>query len=213
MSKYAKFKSNGSLLDLFLLLALGFVVLFILAFILIKPVDPKQKDIELEEQLLINLTWEDTAPNDLDMWLQTPDGELVSFRKKEHAGAVLERDDLGDDKDWVIVDGKRQPLFTNREVIRIKKLVDGTYYLTVQHYNMGTNNNGTAKGPEVIQFQVEVYDGKQHKTLAIFNSEVVVYAEKPVIKIIVKDGDIIGYSNSDKHLAVKAERSNYGGAR
>ena len=116
MSKYAKFKSNGSLLDLFLLLALGFVVLFILAFILIKPVDPKNKDIELEEQLLIKLTWLDTAPNDLDLWLQTPDGELVSFRKKEHAGAVLERDDLGDDKDWVVIDGELQPLFTNSEL-------------------------------------------------------------------------------------------------
>ena len=170
MSKYAKFKSNGSLLDLFLLLALGFVVLFILAFILIKPVDPKNKDIELEEQLLIKLTWLDTAPNDLDLWLQTPDGELVSFRKKEHAGAVLERDDLGDDKDWVVIDGELQPLFTNSEVMRIKRLVDGVYYITVQHYNMGTGNNGMAHGPELMQFKVEVFDGKKHKTLAIFNA-------------------------------------------
>jgi hypothetical protein len=209
MSKYAKFKSNGSLLDLFLLLALGFVVLFILAFILIKPVDPKQKDIELEEQLLIKLTWLDTAPNDLDLWLKTPDGELVSFRKKEHAGAVLERDDLGDDKDWVVIDGERKPFFSNSEVMRIKKLVDGTYYITVQHYNNGTG----ATGPNRMPFKVVVFDGKAHKTLAVFNSEVFVYAEKPVLKIIVKDGKIVSYGGHDIMLAVTNPRSNYGGGR
>lgn len=200
------YSNNGSMLDLFLLLALGFVVLFVLAFILIKPVDPKKKDIELEEQLLVKLEWQDDMPNDLDLWLKTPTNEIISFRRKEGTSAVLERDDLGDDVSWVNVNGREERVLDNTEVLRIKQLTDGDYYITVHHYNPGTGNNGMARGPEIMEFTITVYDGVAHKNLAIFTAEVVVYAEKPVLKITVLNGQIVSYSGHDTYIAQRGGR-------
>ena len=192
----ARYKSNSSMLDLFLLLAMGFVVLFILAFILIKPVDPKKKDIELEEQLLVKLEWDDRATNDLDLWVLLPDGTLVSFKQKENRIASLERDDRGTTSDLIWVDGKEQFHRDNTEIVRVKHLEDGDYYISVQYYT------GYCKDCNVEPFTVTVHDGIAHRDLAIMTGEVYKYAETPVLKLTVKDGKIVSYTKSDRFIAV-----------
>ena len=196
-----RYKSNSSMLDLFLLLAMGFVVLFIIAFILIKPVDPKQKDIELEEQLLIKLEWDDMATSDIDLWVLLPDGSTVSFKQKEMRVASLERDDRGTTSDLVFVDGKETWHKDNTEIVRIKHLEDGEYYISVQFY---TDSYG---GSDKEAFKVTVHDGIKHKDLAIQTGVVHKYAETPVLKITVVDGEIKRYEKSDRFIAVVKKES------
>ena len=196
-----RYKSNSSMLDLFLLLAMGFVVLFIVAFILIKPVDPKKKDIELEEQMLIKLEWADEATSDIDLWVLLPDGTLVSFKQKENRVASLERDDRGTTSDLIYVDGKEVFHKDNTEIVRIKHLEDGDYYVSVQYYS-------DAYGHDLEEaFKVTVHDGIAHKDLAIMTGVVHKYAETPVMKITVKDGSIIRYEKSDRFIAVVKRES------
>ena len=192
-----RYKSNSSMLDLFLLLAMGFVVLFIIAFILIKPVDPKKKDIELEEQLLVKLEWADRATSDIDLWVLLPDGNTVSFKQKEMRIASLERDDRGTVSDLVYLNGELTPHKDNTEIVRIKFLEDGVYYVSVQYYT-----NSMCAKCEDEDFTLTVHDGKAHKDLAIMTGKVYKYAETPVLSILVKDGEIQGYHKSDRYIAV-----------
>ena len=196
-----KYKSNSSMLDLFLLLAMGFVVLFIIAFILIKPVDPKKKDIEVEEQMLVKLEWADEAVSDIDLWVLLPDGTLVSFKQKENRIASLERDDRGTASDLIYVDGKETFHKDNTEIVRIKHLEDGVYYISVQYYS-----TYCAKCKEEA-FTVTVHDGIKHKDLAIQTGIVYKYAETPVLKITVVDGEIKSYEKSNRFIAVVKKES------
>ena len=192
-----RYKSNSSMLDLFLLLAMGFVVLFIIAFILIKPVDPKKKDIEVEEQMLIKLEWNDQATSDIDLWVMLPTGEIISFKKKDVRIASLERDDRGTASDTIIRNGKYEVHKDNTEVVRIKHLEDGVYYISVQYYT-----DALCQECESETFTLSVYDGIKHKTLAIFDGKVYRYAETPMMKLTVVDGKIKSYEKSDKFIAV-----------
>lgn len=200
-TKWSHFKSNGSMLDLFLLLAMSFAVLFVIAFILIKPVDPKKKDIELEEHMLVKLEWDDNTNIDLDLWLMSPDGTIVSFRSKDKGGMVLERDDLGTGNDWIPVDGEMKIVPDNTEVARLKRLVDGTYYISVHYYS-----NRQAGRPEAEPFTVTIYDGQKHKRLTIFTGTAYLFAETPVMEITVKNGRIESYRKSDTFFAGVKQR-------
>ena len=197
-TKWSHFKSNGSMLDLFLLLAMSFAVLFMLAFILIKPVDPKKQDIELEEQLLVKLEWDDDMPNDLDLWIMAPNGEIISYRSKDKSSMILERDDLGTGNDWVMVDGERVIVPDNTEVARIKKLIDGSYYIGVHYYS--TRGCERVRECNKQPFEVTVYDGQKHKRLSVFRRNAYEYAETPVAEIVVKEGKIVAYRKSTRQF-------------
>lgn len=203
-TKWSHFKSNGSMLDLFLLLAMSFAVLFMLAFILIKPVDPKKQDIELEEHLMVKLEWDDDMPNDLDLWIMDPNGEVISYRSKDKATMILERDDIGDGNDWVMVDGKMTVVKDNTEVARIKRLIDGTYYINVHYYS--DRNCAALRDCNKQPFEVTVYDGQKHQRLSIFKRDAYVYAETPVAEIVVKDGKIVAYRSSTRQF-IMAKRN------
>lgn len=202
MASREQYKSNSSMLDLFLLLAMGFVVLFVLAFILIKPVDPKKKDIELEEQMLVKLEWNDLATSDLDLWVLLPTGEIVSFKEKERRVASLERDDRGTTSDLVYVNGEETWHKDNTEIVRIKMLEDGEYFISVQFYT----DTPCAKCKEEA-FTITVHDGIKHKDLAIQTGIVYKYAETPVLKITVIDGEIKRFEKSDRFIAVVKKES------
>lgn len=200
------FKSTTSMLDLFLLMAVGFVSLFVLAFILIQPpVDPA-KDVELDEQLLIKLQWDGEHNTDIDLWLMTPDGTLISFKKKNSNSVALERDDTGWNGETVIVDGKSKVVFDNTEVIRIKQLEDGDYYVTVHYYSARSCKQICIEEP----FTVTVHDGQRHKDLAIFTGKVIEYGEVSILRITVKDGKIVSYGKHDKILALNNRSASNG---
>lgn len=214
MYKYAHYKSTTSMIDMFMLLTVGFVTLFVLAFILIKPVVPKTEQIPLEEQLLIKLEWDDTINADLDIWLRNPVGDIVSFKNKDVHGATLERDDLGHSNEWTMINGKPSPIFSNYEVIRIKNLIDGDYFITV-HYYSSRGNDGTPLPPSAtkpghsvgefrssLPFMVSAYIPNKHKPIFIEDRVVEYHKETPVIKFTVIDGGIIEMSHHTLEIAL-----------
>ena len=204
MSMKEKFKSTTMLLDTYLLLAVGFVSLFVIAFLLIKPTVDPAKDIEMDEQLLIKLLWDPLKTNDIDLWIEHPDGDFVSYMKKEHASMTLERDDRGIGVETVILNGKETPVYDNTEVIRIKKLTDGVYYINVHFYS----ENGC--GCSIEDVKVEVYDGVKHKTLAMYTDSVVIYGETPIMKVVVKNGKIVEYGESEYRFVIDKRSRNNG---
>ena len=63
-------------IDLLFNVLIGFVFMFILAFLLINPIS-KKKDIEEKAEYVITMTWPKHLDDDLDLWLETPDNKIV----------------------------------------------------------------------------------------------------------------------------------------
>jgi len=72
----SKYHSNVSFLDLLFNLVVGFVMLFIIAFILIRPI-AENKQIEQKAEYIINVTWPQSFADDVDTWLMDPEEKIL----------------------------------------------------------------------------------------------------------------------------------------
>ena len=96
--------SNLSFNDLLFNVLVGFVMLFVIAFLLINPIT-KKSDIPVKAEYLIVLNWDVDATDDVDLWVQRDSTKPVGFSNRENAPLHLDRDDLGSTNDKIIIDG------------------------------------------------------------------------------------------------------------
>ena len=73
-------------------------------------------------------------PNDIDTYVEDPQGNILDFTNKEVGLMHLDRDDRGNLNDTIVVEGKtiRNPL--NQEVTTIRGIVPGEYVVNVHYY-------------------------------------------------------------------------------
>lgn len=127
--------------DMLFNVLLGFVVLFVIAFLLINPITKKQ-DVPSKAEAMIVMEWDDNSYSDIDLWIQRDNNSPVGFNNKSGQGMNLERDDLGTSNDRVIVDGKVTVIKKNREVVNVRGVVPGDYYINVHAYNWSEGSKG-----------------------------------------------------------------------
>lgn len=120
--------------DMLFNILLGFVVLFIIAFLLINPITKKQ-DIPAKAEMMIVAEWSDNSETDVDLWVQHDRYIPVGFNNKSGMGINLERDDLGVANDWVRIDGDTQIIRSNREVVNMRGVIPGNFYINVHAYS------------------------------------------------------------------------------
>ena len=89
-----RFKSTIGFIDLLFNILLGFAFLFIIAFLLIKP-EAKKEDFERRAEFVIVMEWNHEMPDDIDLYVQDPTGDIVSFRHPIVNFMNLDKDDLG----------------------------------------------------------------------------------------------------------------------
>ena len=70
-NKRDKFKSSIGFTDMLFNLLVGFVFLFVIAFILINP-PVKKSDAPKKAEYIITLEWEDDSHDDVDLWVKEP---------------------------------------------------------------------------------------------------------------------------------------------
>lgn len=129
-----KFETKTPFIDLLFIMLLGFVSLFILSFIQINPI-AKKEDIESIDDFMIVLEWDDKDESDYDLWLRTPNSEVIGFVNKNGVVAYLDRDDLGKANDTItLANGNQLVLENNREVIFIRNAIKGKYFINVHAY-------------------------------------------------------------------------------
>lgn len=121
-------------LDLLFNVMLAFVFLFIVAFILIN--NNQKKTIEPKAEAMIVFTWPDWAADDLDVWVQLPNGQAVWWQNKNGGLVNLERDDIGLLNDITIQPGGTEIVVNpiNREVAIFRGMVPGTYQVNIHFY-------------------------------------------------------------------------------
>ena len=128
------YHSNTSFLDILFNTLVGFVLLFIIAFLLISPVK-KKKEIEQKAEYVISVTWPGDLSDDVDSWLQDPTGKIMFFRRRETGLMHLDRDDLGTINDIQFVPGIGAVNYPyNREITTIRGIMPGEYVFNVHLY-------------------------------------------------------------------------------
>lgn len=128
-----RYKSNIAFVDLLFNILIGFVFLFIIAFILINPI-AKKSDIEKKAEFLVVMTWPDKNIDDIDLWLRDPADNLIGFRTPSKGFSHLERDDLGDKNDMIFVNGETLFIENNTETITIRGILKGDYNVSTHFY-------------------------------------------------------------------------------
>lgn len=133
--RYRKYYSYISFLDLLFNALLGFVFMFIIAFMAMN-VKSRKADIESKAEFIISVTWDDNNPDDVDTWLQDPIGNILYFKQKDIDLAHLDRDDLGMINDKVVLAGGEtiQNIY-NQELTTIRGYLAGEWVLNLHMYN------------------------------------------------------------------------------
>jgi hypothetical protein len=127
--------------DLLFNILLGFVCLFIIAFLMINPIS-KTEDIPFKAEFLIVVEWDKESKSDVDVWVMGPDAVPVGFNNKNSGYITLERDDLGSTSDTFFIDGKQVVTKINREIVTIRNIVPGSYYINLHLYNKSLDSVG-----------------------------------------------------------------------
>jgi hypothetical protein len=120
--------------DLLFNALLGFTMLFMIAITAINPPTKKEGDIPAKAELIITTTWADGLSEDVDTWVEAPDGEIVWYRNPEGGLMHLDRDDRGTENDTLLVDGTPVINPLNQEVVTVRGLLPGEYVVNVNRY-------------------------------------------------------------------------------
>lgn len=129
-----KFKSSIGFTDLLFNLVIGFVYLFVIAFILINPV-AKKGDVIKKAEYMIVLEWNHEYNDDVDLWVKDPAGNVVSFLQKSKGLMHLEKDDLGHSNDIIDKGSQKKVIYLNREVLTLRGTIEGEYQIMAHVYN------------------------------------------------------------------------------
>ena len=180
------YHSNTSFLDILFNTLVGFVLLFIIAFLLISPIK-KKKEIEQKAEYIITVTWPGELGDDIDSWLEDPMEKIMYFRKKEVGLMHLDRDDLGTRNDQQFVPGVGMVNYPyNREITTIRGIMPGEYVFNIHLYRK-THKDGSIPVTVILE--------KLNPQVKLLYSKVVTlsdhWEEKTIIRFVLDvDGEI-----------------------
>ena len=112
--------------------------LFFLALLAISP-EAKDGKVDSKAEFIVTMDWPDNHPDDLDLFVQDPAGNIAWYRHREAGFMVLERDDRGGANDFIIVNGKKISSPIREEIVTIRGIVAGEYTVNVSHLVATTN--------------------------------------------------------------------------
>lgn len=119
--------------DLLFNALLGFTFLFLISVMFMNP-DARKGRINLKAEFIISVTWPDHLADDIDLWVQDPIGETVSYLSKDASWLHLDRDDRGEVNDTIIIDGKEVVYPINQEVVTIRGIIPGEYTVNLYYF-------------------------------------------------------------------------------
>jgi hypothetical protein len=166
--------------------------MFFIAFALInKPAE--QGNVVVKAEMLVTVTWPDNNPDDVDTYVQDPAGNIVWYNQKEAGLMHLERDDRGNFKDTVLVNGKEVTNPLNQEIVAVRGLEDGQYVVNVVHYIANS-------GPLPVQVKVE----KLNPTVKVICYQTLQLKgtgdEQTAVRFTLKGQDVLDVNTTPKSL-------------
>jgi len=111
--------------------------LFFIALLAVSP-DSKEGKIDSKAEFIITMDWPDNHPDDLELFVQDPAGNIAWYRHREAGFLTLDRDDRGGANDFIIVNGKKIPSPIREEIVTVRGIVPGEYTVNVSHFQATT---------------------------------------------------------------------------
>lgn len=127
------YHTNLAFLDLLFNTLLCFAALFSLAFILINP-SQKNKTVDAKAEFIITVIWPSEMDDDVDTYVEDPEGNLIAFNRREQGLMHLDRDDTGIAFDTIVTDFGLVEYKENREMVTIRGYLPGEYVVNVHMY-------------------------------------------------------------------------------
>ena len=127
------YHTNLAFLDLLFNTLLCFAALFSLAFILINP-SKKNKNVDAKAEFIITVIWPSEMDDDVDTYVEDPEGNLIAFNRREQGLMHLDRDDTGLSFDTISTSFGIVEYKENREMVTIRGYLPGEYVVNVHMY-------------------------------------------------------------------------------
>jgi hypothetical protein len=183
--------------------------LFFLALLAMNP-EAKQGKIDTKAEFIITMTWPDNHPDDIDLYVEDPLGNIVWYHVREAGFMVLDRDDRGGINNSITVNGKRISSPIREETVSIRGIVAGEYTVNVQYY-LATQN-----APVPVSVKVE----KVNPMVEVIHYDTILLEhagqERTALRFkIAEDGSIVDTSHLDKSLVqlTRSVRRNSSGGK
>ena len=161
--KYRRPNNFDPFTDLLFNILLGFTFLFFITILFINPIS-KLGNVNLKAEYIITVDWQDDLPDDVDIWVQDPNGEIVSYLKKDAGWLHLDRDDQGIINDVVIINNKEVIYPINREVVTLRGIIPGEYIVNLYLYEH--------KSKEPVEAKIIIEKVNPSLKLVYFNNTV-----------------------------------------
>jgi len=188
------YHTDTAFLDLLFNSLIGFVGLFFLAYILVNPKSEEEKKLDSKAEFVIIVSWDKDFDDDVDSYVQDPEGHLVSFKRREDGLMHLDRDDLGHRNDVVETQFGEIKFEENREIVTIRGIIPGEYVINVHMYKKMTDK------PVTVKIQLD----KINPYSVVVQKEVnlnVAGAEKTAFRFVIdKDGSVTNVNSLPKLL-------------
>lgn len=139
---------NDAFTDLLFNALLGFAFMFFIAFMLISKPDQTGK-VDNKAEFLITVSWPDFHPDDIDVLVEDPKGQVLWFDNKDTGVMHLDRDDRGSFQDQLIIDGKKISNPINQETVSLRAWIPGEYVVNILHYK------ANYKEPVAVSVKIE----------------------------------------------------------
>ncbi len=197
--------------DMLFNMLIAFVFCFIVALLAMNPKALKAGDVAAKAEFILTLGWPDNDPNDIDLWVQNPAGEVVWFRAREAGLMHLDRDDRGLANDTVEIDGRRVVNPLNQEVVTLRGIVSGEYIVNAHYYDgsksasaLAASNDPRAGKPVPVTLSVVKVNPRAE--VAYYGQHLLEKpgAEATLVRFTVRaDGSVAGLNTLPKAMVGK----------
>ena len=204
-----KYKSTVGFTDLLFNLLVGFVFLFIIAFILINPIT-KKADVPKKAEYMIVMEWPTEVADDIDLWVKDPEGNTVSFVKKENGYMNLEKDDLGHSNDMTVDEyGNKKIIYINREVITLRGTLKGQYQVAAHVYAMRPWQAKTNIDVKDLIIKVKIIKINPYREMYIGDTNYSLKGQELSLVnfLLDKYGNFVKYNTLDNNIITRKARN------
>lgn len=111
--------------------------LFFIALLMVSP-DLNGGKVDSKAEFIITMDWPDNHPDDIDLFVQDPAGNIAWYRHREAGFLTLDRDDRGGANDFIVVGGKKISSPIREEIVTVRGIVAGEYTVNVSHFQATT---------------------------------------------------------------------------
>jgi hypothetical protein len=183
--------------------------LFFLALLVMNP-EAKQGKIDTKAEFIVTMNWPDNHPDDIDLYVEDPLGNIVWYHTREAGFMVLDRDDRGGINNSIMVNGKRIMSPIREESVSIRGIVAGEYTVNVQYY-LATQN-----APVPVSVKVE----KINPMVEVIHYDTIMLdhagQERTAVRFrMAEDGSVTDINHTEKSLVqlTRSVRRSGGGGK